>query len=291
MTGDAPIGPGRLSRPVVKWLGGIGSALVVAVVSGVILAYLPGGGPTPSPSGGGTTHPVIPTTSSDEAPFTVTAAVRGLICTPYIVDSRPEDVGVPDFEPGLGIEDPLTDGQVMEWEKRVGALPAYHHIELTLQGSSARAVILQGIDVVVVKRDPARKPDAVYRVDSGCGASLSPRYFSAELDDPSPSLVPKPGRDRNGKVIPAAAFPFTISSADPEVFIISAVPQTCDCTWYLRLRWLSEGRTGSTVIDDGGRPFHTVAMDAGSAASYYVTRGHPCATMQATQVGAWCQLG
>jgi hypothetical protein len=281
---------GRFSRPLWRWLGGISSAVVVALISGVVLNYLPQSGGGPGIATDTTKPPANPSDGSDRQPFTVTTVVRGNICSPYLVDGLTADIPVPEFDPGQGPEGPLTDEQVVDWEKRVGAVPAYHKIVLTIQGESSRAVVLQGIDVVVVERHPKVKPDVVYRLESGCGAAVSPRYFSVDLDGPGPALVPRPGSDEAGNVIPAVAFPFTISSADPEIFIVSAYPKVCDCTWYLRLRWLSGGKSGSTVLDNGGHPFRTAAMDDDSAKVYHPPLARGCETLHAAQVGAWCEL-
>lgn len=288
----------RLSRPVVRWIGGTVSAVVVALVSGVILAYVAPGGAEPGTNTGDTGALGKPTATSsgtreasDKPPFTLTEVARPEICTPFIVSGQTADIAVPEFDPGTGIDGGLTDQQVIDWAKRVNAVPAYHKIVLTLQGASANAVILQGIDVVVVKRGPRLKPDAVYQVESGCGAGLSPRYFSVDLDGSKPALIAQPGSDEAGNTIPAVTFPFTVSNADPEMFIVSALPKTCDCTWYLRLRWLSEGKSGTTVIDNGGQPFHTAAMDDDAAKKhYYAPRGNPCDSISGTKVGAWCDV-
>lgn len=54
--------------------------------------------------------------------------------------------------------------------------------------------------------------------------------------------------------------PYQVSADDPEVLMISAETETCDCGWYLELEWSSEGRTGTVRIDDAGRPFRTTAI-------------------------------
>jgi hypothetical protein len=51
--------------------------------------------------------------------------------------------------------------------------------------------------------------------------------------------------------------PYRVSVEDPEVLLVNARTENCDCRWYLELDWSAQGRTGTTRIDDGGRPFRT----------------------------------
>lgn len=52
-------------------------------------------------------------------------------------------------------------------------------------------------------------------------------------------------------------FPYRVSDRDPEVLLVTARTETCDCRWYLEVDWSSQGRTGTVRIDDEGRPFRT----------------------------------
>lgn len=53
------------------------------------------------------------------------------------------------------------------------------------------------------------------------------------------------------------SLPYRVSSTDPEVLLVTARTDTCDCDWYLELDWSSQGRTGTVRVDDHGRPFRT----------------------------------
>jgi hypothetical protein len=128
-------------------------------------------------------------------------------------------------------------------------------VEITVQGRSTTAVVLTALRVRVTGRtDPA--PGNVYAMDQGCGGSISPRHFAVDLDRDRPIARPVAGND-TGTPIPAVRMPYRVSSTDPEVLLVTARTQGCDCSWYLELDWSSEGRTGTVRVDDHGRPFRT----------------------------------
>jgi hypothetical protein len=129
------------------------------------------------------------------------------------------------------------------------------NVEISVQGRSSTAVVLTALRVRVVGRtDPA--PGNAYAMDQGCGGSISPRYFAVDLDKDRPVARSVPGND-TGTPIPAVRMPYRVSAEDPEVLLVTARTETCDCSWYLELDWSSQGRTGTVRIDDHGRPFRT----------------------------------
>ena len=54
--------------------------------------------------------------------------------------------------------------------------------------------------------------------------------------------------------------PYRVSSEDPEVLLVNAETEACDCSWCLELDWSSQGRTGTVRVDDDGRPFRTTSI-------------------------------
>jgi hypothetical protein len=128
-------------------------------------------------------------------------------------------------------------------------------VELSVQGTSDTAVVLTALRVRVAGRsDPA--PGNAYAMDQGCGGALTPRYFDVDLDKDRPIARAAAGNDA-GTPIPAVRMPYRVSATDPEVLLVTARTQGCDCRWYLELDWSSQGRTGTVRIDDRGRPFRT----------------------------------
>ncbi|MFK4687575.1 transcriptional regulator [Streptomyces pristinaespiralis] len=174
----------------------------------------------------------------------------------YFVDRSPADVPPPPVE---------ADAE--QWSR---ALQAGHAgetaVRVTVQGKGPEAVVLESLQVRVAARR-APEPRNVYRMDSGCGGSLTPRMFDVDLDMSRPVARSVAGNDA-GEPIPAVSFPYRVSATDPEVLLVTGRTVRCDCEWYLQLRWSSGGRTGTVRIDDDGRPFRTSALADGAVHDY-----------------------
>ncbi|MGA5419469.1 helix-turn-helix domain-containing protein [Streptomyces lavendulocolor] len=151
-------------------------------------------------------------------------------------------------------------------------------VRITVQGRSpSDAVVLQALHVRVVDR-AAPLPWNAYRMDNGCGGAVTPRHFAVDLDRPRPLARPVDGLDASGsevRTIPAVAFPYKVTSSDPEQLLVSARTAGCDCRWYLELEWSAGGRTGTVRITDGGKPFRTSG-----------TRGRPAYVYDSAE-GRW----
>lgn len=128
-------------------------------------------------------------------------------------------------------------------------------VELTVQGRTDTAVVLEALRVRVVGRTAPVQGNA-YAMDRGCGGSITPRSFDVNLDKDRPIARAVAGSDA-GTPIPAVRMPYRVSARDPEVLLVNARTVGCDCRWYLELDWSSQGRTGTVRIDDRGRPFRT----------------------------------
>jgi hypothetical protein len=128
-------------------------------------------------------------------------------------------------------------------------------VEVSVQGRTDTAVVLEALRVRVVGRDAPVKGSA-YAMDQGCGGDMSPRSFAVDLDVDRPIARAVPGSD-TGEPLPARRMPYRVSAHDPEVLLVDARTEDCDCRWYLELDWSSQGRSGTVRIDDHGRPFRT----------------------------------
>ncbi|MFD5080475.1 helix-turn-helix domain-containing protein [Streptomyces sp. NPDC058371] len=128
-------------------------------------------------------------------------------------------------------------------------------VEISVQGRTSAAVVLEALRVRVVGR-ATPLPYNAFRMDNGCGGALTPRSFDVDLDKDRPIARSVAGND-SGTTIPAMRLPYRVSVEDPEVLLVNARTENCDCRWYLELDWSAQGRTGTTRIDDGGRPFRT----------------------------------
>ncbi|MFD3469110.1 helix-turn-helix domain-containing protein [Streptomyces sp. NPDC058682] len=158
----------------------------------------------------------------------------------YLIDKPPAQVGPPPVE-----------RDAPAWVAAAGAVPAgEQYVTLTLQGSGADTVVLDGLAVrTVAKRAPLPWNDyAMGYPGVGCGAGVPTRSFGVALDSARPAVAPLPGqRD----------FPFSVSESEPEVFYIKAATSAHDVSWYLELSWSSGSRHGTLKIDHNGNPFRT----------------------------------
>ncbi|MCX0244489.1 helix-turn-helix domain-containing protein [Streptomyces drozdowiczii] len=153
------------------------------------------------------------------------------------------------------------------WARALGGVDGgAMKLELTVQGTSAQAVVLTGLRVKVLsQRAPVRQ--AAFSMGEGCGSGIEPQSFDVDLDDSRPALKPVAGQ-QGDETVPAKDFPFRVSSSDVEVFDLDAHVEGHDVSWYLELDWSSGGRTGTLRVDEGGKPFRTSSI-AGRPEYYY----------------------
>jgi hypothetical protein len=156
-------------------------------------------------------------------------------------------------------------------------------ITVTVEGRSAQAVVLQDLKPVVVARRERRlavrrRPPEVYpsmmsvrRIEVDLTAAelrlkAGDLSFSADLRDDEPHVRAQGssyfGPDgRVLAVLPHGGFPYTVTASDPEQFVVSPSVTGQEVDWELHLEWLHAGRRGTTVVDDGGRPFQLYPDD------------------------------
>lgn len=166
----------------------------------------------------------------------------------YLLDQKPDDV-----------PPPPAPQDTRGWAKALGGVDGGDMmLELTLQGNSKEAVVLQGLHVRVLARN-APLPWSAYSMGEGCGSGITPQSFDIDLDDGRPRSKPVAGK-QGDTVVPATDFPYRVSSTDVEVFNLDAHVEGHDVTWYLELEWSSGGRSGTLRIDDHGKPFRTSSI-------------------------------
>ncbi|MEU2332473.1 helix-turn-helix domain-containing protein [Streptomyces sp. NPDC006654] len=210
----------------------------------------PGGArPSASPSGG--TTPSAPSGATG-VPLTWTANSQlwELGCNhDYVIDKQPAQVPPPPAPQDAGT-----------WAATQNAVHGGDTIvEVSVQGRSSTAVVLEGLRVRVVGRT-APAPGIAYSMADGCGGGLTPRYFDVNLDKDRPIARPVAGEGPDGKTVSTMHLPYRVSATDPEVLRVQASTVGCDCRWYLELDWSSQGRSGTVRIDDHGQPFRTSSI-------------------------------
>ncbi|MFE7947604.1 transcriptional regulator, partial [Streptomyces sp. NPDC057426] len=167
----------------------------------------------------------------------------------YLLDRRPEQVPPP----------PMPE-QSRRWAASFDGVDAGHmYLELTATGRTDAAVVITGLHVRVVERgEPLAR--AVYSMGEGCGGGVTPQTFDIDLDAAHPSARPIAGQDGD-RTVPAKDFPFKVSTSDPQVFNLDVHTEGHVVTWYLELEWSDGEQHGKVVVDDGGKPFRTSAME------------------------------
>jgi hypothetical protein len=167
----------------------------------------------------------------------------------YVVDKSPGHVPPP----------PAPEDAAAWAAKQHAVHGRVTNVEISVQGRTSTAVVLEALRVRVVGR-AAPAHGTVYAMDQGCGGGLSPRYFGVNLDARRPLARSVAGSDEAGARAPAVHLPYRVSAQDPEVLLVTARTESCDCRWYLELDWASQGRTGTLRIDDHGKPFRTSSI-------------------------------
>jgi hypothetical protein len=148
---------------------------------------------------------------------------------------------------------PVADGQPPG-----AVLSSGGQVEVTFQGVTDEAVVLQSMSVEVVRRSSTL--NGIY-LPGLCGSDVTPHYYATDLGSPRPQVTPMPG-EQSGQTIPAQEFSFKVGKSDVEKAIIIPTASTGYVEWYLHVKWSSGSRQGDLRIDDGGKPFRTTAATA-----------------------------
>lgn len=224
---------------------------------------------SPGPSSPSAASPSAASASTSPA----TAKAGASPAAPFTVNVLPDNWDSPcdqwfALDKAPGTVPPPPAGQATEgWARALDAVPAGHlRMQLTVQGTEGKPAVLHALYVHVVSGRKAPGWNA-YTMGSGCGGALVPASFAVDLDDASPRARPVPGKEGE-RPTASTDFPYKVSATDPQVLNIDAATLGQDVSWYLELAWSSGDRQGTTRIDDHGRPFRTVALNAGHSYWY-----------------------
>ncbi|MGW8688240.1 helix-turn-helix domain-containing protein [Streptomyces sp. NPDC055817] len=205
--------------------------------------------PSAGPSRSGAPAGAAPGTPSAPAAGEGTGTPLTVATTPYVYEDPCSQHFLID-RPPAEVPPPPLEQDAPNWVGAIGAVASGEQfIKLTVQGTGSDTVVLQDLDVRVMKSGaPLAWND--YSMGVGCGGGVGTKSFGVDLDAPRPVSVP-----RNGQ----RDFPYKVSESDPEVFYIKANTKAHDVSWVLELTWSSGTRHGVLKVDDQGRAFRTSA--------------------------------
>lgn len=236
-------------------------AIVVAVIGGLFgLAnvFLGSAFDPSSPTGDEGADGSSPARATDkhEAPLTAAVIDGGVAClTEWMVPMTPEEA----FTRSRSTPDNPT-AWIMQSR---GMLANEHEVEIILQGTSTDSVVIRELRVVVVgEREP---PVEGTLLDFACGDARSYRYVEADLDRSPPTMKPKVEDPFDERRLEKIRFPYEIAADKSESFIVSARTSQYEVFWRIEIDWASRGQTGTLVLDNDGRNFHTSSSAATSA--------------------------
>lgn len=128
---------------------------------------------------------------------------------------------------------------------------------ITVQSASSESVLLTGLRVVVRHRSPNPAAGLVVAPWCECGGQPAVYPFETSLDDSEPSVLAED--PDTGKVTPGkTGFPLTVSQTDVDILLLTFNDAHSACTFDLDLTWTIRGKTGHTLLDNGGDHFQVI---------------------------------
>jgi transcriptional regulator with XRE-family HTH domain len=242
-----PPGKGWRRRRVAALAGG-----AVAVVA-LAVSLLRGDGAGENAAEGGAGAAGVHDGDASPAPFAVTTR-------PHALD--PCDFGFLVDAPTAEVPPPPFAQEAPGWVRALDAVPAGEQlIELTLQVTENRTVVLQDMHVRVVQTaEPL--PWNLYGGYSACGGGpVETSAFTVDLDAAAPEATAGQGQ---------ADFPLWVDEAEPLALYVGAGVTEHDVTWYLEVEWSSGDETGTLRVDNEGEPFRLSATTGQTRWSYVI---------------------
>jgi hypothetical protein len=146
------------------------------------------------------------------------------------------------------------------WVKATGAVDVGStYATVTIQARPGQVAYITGIHFKILKRKP---PIHGTQVSMGCGGPVQGKFVEADLDNVPPRVVetssdPTAAVGQTPDNFAPFKLPYEVSNTDGLVLIVYGEVKKCDCIWTADILWSSNGRNGSTRIDNNGVPFET----------------------------------
>jgi hypothetical protein len=247
-------------KAVRAWLVGILAAALATTLTGLLTGWFGAAGRKIADIGrSDAAAPGAAANISAEGPLTVAVQSLGVCGVEWVVPGGVQTIDT---------SSPFNVDMARSWRDwppaANGATGAPHDVLIFVQGRSDAEVIITDLKVRVVERsDP---PPIATVLSAQCGDSGAFRWLEVDLDKSPPATIPR--FDANAakaiaEEVPARQltpikFPYEVSISDAEPFLITAQTQGCDCKWIAEVSWASEGKTGTLVVNDDGKPFRSI---------------------------------
>jgi hypothetical protein len=146
------------------------------------------------------------------------------------------------------------------------------HAHAYLQGTPGAAVVIDGIEVEILRRRPPIRGTSAH-CPAG-GAVGNPRLIDVDLDaDPPEVLYAEAGDDYPAR----RRLNFTLTDAESDTFRLRAHTTRCDCTWRARVQMVVNDQRMQLTLDEDGEPFRTSASAAARHVAWNGRRWAPMA--------------
>jgi len=234
----------RLNK-VGAWMAAVLAAAVATALAGVLTGAFDALGRAVS--------------TSEADPLTISVDPRMAPCGEgWIVPQPPEQLKA---APPMDVDNTRSWRDWSPAATGVSASPDY--VLFFVQGRSNAQVILTGLRVRVHDRRPLV---AGTLLEAACGDAGAFRWLEVDLDQDPPRPLSRYSQEMaqgvKGEVpdwkLQPIQIPYKVSVSEAEAFLIVANTQGCDCTWDVELAWATQGRTGTSVINNDGTPFRTM---------------------------------
>lgn len=141
-----------------------------------------------------------------------------------------------------------------DWGRRLGSADVNTtHVRLIAQGATDSAVIITGLSARVLDRKAVNG----LNVECPSQGEAQIRVLTINLDSHNPSASYLMENRRS-------PFGFTVKKGETEVFDVTASTSSSEITdWDLLLHLTVDGKEQSIEVQDGGKPFRTVAEHKG----------------------------
>jgi hypothetical protein len=207
---------------------------------------------------------------TENGPLVGIDVYRGNVCAGngYVY---PSDSGITTSTPPN--EGPKVNGKAWnEDPEAFGAVPAGPaKLYIGATGPEDHSITLTGLTFNVTESKPPL--DGPYlRAAEPCGGMGEYRYAAVDLGAEAPYYVDNPTPPSRVTTTPLS-FPYTVTAFDVETLFVKVSTVECRCSWTADLHWTDGEHSGTTRIDNEGKPFEITPTEGLESQDYDIYTG------------------